>query len=51
MVHLLFRAFPLSGERAFSYHTQLDTESSSTLSLHTGRGILSKNKSRIAAFK
>ncbi len=47
----LFRAFSLSGERAFSYHTQLDTESSSTLSLHTGRGTLLKNKSRIATIK
>ena len=53
MVHPLlpFRAFSLSGARAFSYHTQLDTESSSTLSLHNGRGTLLKNKPRIATFK
>ena len=45
------RVLPFGRARAFSYHTQLDTESSSTLSLHTGRGTLLKNKPRIVTFK
>ena len=51
MMPLTFRAFSLSGERAFLFHLQLNTESSSTLSLHTGRGTLLKNKPRIVTFK
>ena len=53
MVHPLlpFRAFSLSGERAFLSHTLLDTENLSTLSLHTGQEMSLKNKPRIATFK